>query len=134
MPPSGTRPDCVHCRFMVRLQNGEYRCRQHNVTLHSPVRLFCKQIEPPTPDDDDYRLWFEQTFDTNTLEPNVLYTWVETITRDQQGSLETQSDTEVIAPFTSYTTWSAGTFWQVIRTVRQNRREFYEQHGYDIED
>ena len=92
MPPIGTRPDCVHCRFMVHQSNGEYRCNQYNMTLHSPVKVFCKQISPPTPDSDDYRQWFEDTLDTNTLEPKTLYTWVDTITLDQQGKQETHTD------------------------------------------
>jgi hypothetical protein len=40
----GNRPDCIHCRFMLHQGNGEYRCRQHNILLHSPVSIFCKQI------------------------------------------------------------------------------------------
>lgn len=134
MQKSGTMPDCVHCRFMVRQQNGEYRCRQHDMTLHSPIRVFCKNLTPPISDDDDYRQWFTASVNTNQLSPNVLYTWVETTTRDPQGKVETHIDIESIAPLTSYLTWSAGTFWQILRKVRQDKREFYEQHGYDIEE
>jgi len=133
MPPTiGTTPDCVHCRHMVRQQNGEYRCRQHDMTLHSPVRIFCKNLTPPA-EDDDYQQWFEETIDKDQLEPNMLYTWVETTTRDKDGSTSKQVDGEVIAPLTSYIAWSAGTFWQVLRTIRKNKRDEYRQHGYDID-
>jgi len=134
MPQPGTTPDCVHCRFMVRQQNGEYRCRQHNMTLHSPVRIFCKQITPPTTDRDDYELWFESTINVDQLAPNTLYTWVEITTRDKRGRVETHIDNEVVAPLTSYITWSAGTFWQVLRGIRDGRRDYYRRHGYEIED
>ena len=56
--------------------------------------LFCKKISPPTSDDDHYHQWFEDTIDTNTLEPNTLYTWVDTTTHDQQGNQETHTDSE----------------------------------------
>lgn len=134
MANTGTLPDCVHCRHMARQQDGEYRCRQHDVTLHSPVRVFCKNLTPPSADDDDYAQWFTTSVNTSELEPNMLYTWVETITRDNKSRVETHIDSETVAPLTSYGTWSAGTFWEVIRNIRESKREFYRQHGYDIEE
>lgn len=132
MPNSGTTPDCVHCRFMVRQQDGEYRCRQHDMTLHTPIRIFCRQLSPRAEDSEDLQAWFESTLDTNKLQPNSLYTWIETTVRDAQGTQEKHIDTEVIATLTSYASWSAGTFWEVLRRVRETKREFYRQHGYNI--
>lgn len=134
MANAGTLPDCVHCRHMLRQQNGEYRCRQHDMVLHSPVRVFCKHLAPPPVDDDAYTQWFTESIDTTQLEPNMLYMWVETITRDTKNKREAHIDSESVAPLTSYATWSAGTFWEVIRSIREAKREFYRQHGYDIED
>lgn len=134
MANAGTLPDCVHCRHMLRQQDGEYRCRQHDMTLHSPVRVYCKNLTPPPIDDDDYVQWFSESVDTTALEANMLYTWVETLTRDNANKVEKRIDAETVAPLTSYSTWSAGTFWDVIRNIRESKREFYRQHGYNIQD
>ncbi|MEO1286810.1 MAG: hypothetical protein AAFV93_03510 [Chloroflexota bacterium] len=134
MAQSTSHPDCVHCKFMVRHKNGEYRCRQHDVILHTPVSIFCNLITPPEEKDADYEQWFTQAMNAEKLDHNTLYTWVETPTRDKIGVKEVQIDAEVIATITSYLAWSAGTFWQVIRTLRQRKRNHYKQHGYNIDD
>lgn len=134
MPNFGTMPDCVHCKFMARQQNGEYRCRQHDTMLHTPIRIFCHHLTPPVEDDDDYRQWFTEALALYDLEPNTLYTWVETTTLDQQGMRELHIDAESVATVKSYIAWSAGTFWEVLRRIRQTKREFYRQHGYDIQE
>ena len=129
-----TRPDCVHCRFMIRQKDGEYRCRHHDVTLHTPVQMFCKQIEPLQPEDDDYRLWFEQSMQVDSLENNVLYTWVSITTSNSESQRETHTHHDLVAPFAAYITWSAGTFWQIIRKLRMMRRTHYKQHGFNLDD
>jgi hypothetical protein len=63
---------------MVRLQSGEYRCRQHDITLHTPVSLLCKNLASQREDDKTYLEWFVQAIDTNKLDANTLYTWVTT--------------------------------------------------------
>ena len=126
-----TLPDCVHCRFMVRHHDGSYRCKQHDITLYTPVRLFCRQITPPL-DADAYQQWFDETIDRDDLAPNTLYVRVQTTTFDASGRPRQHMDREVIAPLTAYLTWSAGTFWQVMREVRDQRREQYRRHGYQI--
>jgi len=98
MQTIGITPDCVHCRFMVRQQNGEYRCRQHDMILHSPVRLFCKNLTPPM-DSDDYKQWFEASLELDQLEASVLYTWVDTTVKDTQGTKETLTDRATITSF-----------------------------------
>src|SRR5688572_9889543 len=85
MTKSGHTPDCVHCRFMVRLQSGEYRCRQHEMTLHTPVSIFCKNLTPIAENNDEiYQAWFASAIDTAELESNTLYTWVTTNTHSNQ--------------------------------------------------
>lgn len=133
MQNSGITPDCVHCRFMVRQQNGEYRCRQHDMILHSPVRLFCKNLSPSI-DGEDYRQWFEASLELDKLEGSTLYTWVDTITRNHQSEAETFVDPEIIAPITTYIAWSAGTFWQILRKIRKEKRDHYRKHGYSVEE
>jgi hypothetical protein len=118
---------------MVRQHDGEYRCKQHDMTLYTPVRLFCRQITPPS-DEDAYQQWFDDTINPDELAPNTLYAWVHTTTFDPSGTARQHIDREVIAPLTSYLTWSAGTFWGVMRDVREHRREQYRQHGYQVED
>ena len=135
MPSFGTKPDCVHCQYMLHQKNGEYRCRQHDTMLHTPILIFCNRLEPPTEmGNEDYEDWFADALAQQDLDANTLYTWVETTTRDQQGASEIHIDAEIIAPIKSYTAWSARTFWQVLRNVRETKREFYRQHGYDILD
>ncbi len=133
MQYSGITPDCVHCRFMVRQQNGEYRCKQHDMILHSPVRLFCKNLTPAD-ESDDYQQWFEASLELEKLEANTLYTWVDTITVNAQGDSVTHVDAEAIAPLTTYISWSAGTFWQVLRKIRRDKRDDYRKHGYSVEE
>lgn len=133
MQTIGITPDCVHCRFMVRQQNGEYRCRQHDIILHSPVRIFCKNLTPPV-DSDDYKQWFETSIQLDKLDASVLYTWVDTNVKDSQGKQEMLTDWEMITPLTTYISWSAGTFWQVLRKIRQEKREHYREHGYVVEE
>jgi hypothetical protein len=129
----GNRPDCVHCRFMLRQAGGEYRCRQHNIILHSPVSLFCKQISPiETPDDAERRL-FEENIDPTRMSATTLYTWIETHLREGKSSI-TQFDSEELGTITAYGSWAAGTFWQMIRAVRQAKRDFYRQQGYEIDE
>jgi len=132
MQNSGITPDCVHCRFMVRQQNGEYRCRQHDMILHSPVRLFCKNLAPSI-ETDDYQQWFDK-LELDKLDANTLYTWVDTIIRDAQGETEIHVDPEMIAPMTTYIAWSAGTFWQILRKIRKDKRDHYRKHGYNVEE
>jgi|GEM_PF-6179709 len=134
MAKSTSHPDCVHCRFMVRHSNGEYRCRQHNMVLHTPVSLFCKMITLAAEKDADYRSWFSDAINTDSLDPNTLYTWVETPTRNKVGEQEVQIDPEAIAALTTYITWSAGSFWQILRKMRLSKRNHYRQHGYKIDD
>lgn len=131
--PNSTPPDCVHCRYMERQRDGEYRCKQHDMTLHTPVRVFCRQIVPSA-DDDAYNQWFDAHINAEELQPNLLYLWVETVTRNANDTATTHIDNEVVAPITSYLTWSAGTFWQVLRRIRESRREHYRQHGYDVDE
>lgn len=135
MAKSGHIPDCVHCRFMVRLQSGEYRCRQHEMTLHTPVSIFCKNLTSPTENSDEaYQTWFSSAIDTSELEANTLYTWVTTTTRSIQNEVTVQVDKEVVGTFAAYNTWSAGAFWRVLREVRQVRRDHYRKHGYSISE
>lgn len=133
MAKSSSQPDCVHCRFVERHANGEYRCRQYNIVLHTPVSLFCKMIEPASKRDSDYTAWFYQRLDFDALEKNILYTWVETLIYNQQGENTIQVDAETVAPVTAFTAWSAGAFWKVLRSVRKARREHYRQHGYTVD-
>jgi hypothetical protein len=116
---------------MVRQHDGEYRCKQHDITLYTPVRLFCRQITPPV-DDDAYQQWFDDTIDRDDLAPNTLYAWVQTTTIDADNTPQKHIDHDVIAPLTAYLTWPAGTFWRVMRDVRNHRREQYRQHGYQV--
>lgn len=132
MAKSISHPDCVHCRFMVRNPTGEYHCRQHNIKLHTPVSLFCKHIEPAFKQDDDYQQWFTTNLDINTLEINMLYTWVETLVI-QQSQRQTLIDLDTIAPVTVYSRWSAGTFWETLRVARLSRRKDYQQQGYILD-
>jgi hypothetical protein len=133
MAQAGHTPDCVHCRFVVRLQSGEYRCRQHDITLHTPVSLLCKNLSPLHEDDEIYLDWFKQTLDTDTLENNTLYTWV-TTTVKKQDTAELLVDVETVATITTYLNWSAGIFWQVLRDVRKDKREHYRRHGYQVNE
>lgn len=133
MAKSISHPDCVHCRFMVRHKTGEYYCRQHNIRLHTPVSIFCKNIEPAVTQDADYQQWFTTNLNTNLLEHNMLYTWVETLVI-QHKKRKTLIDISTIAPVTTYSQWSAGTFWETLRTVRISQRTHYRQQGYTLED
>lgn len=130
MSSPGARPDCVHCRFMVRLKNGEYRCRQHDITLHSPVSIFCKHIRPPE-ENAEFQEWVREVLEDEELDNNTLYTWVETFLYDKTSGTQVAVDAEAVAPLTSYVTWSAGVFWQVLRQVRRSRKEDYRKRGYD---
>jgi len=118
---------------MVRQKNSEYQCRQHNITLHTPVSLFCKFIEPAVKKDADYQQWFDENLALDTLKHNLLYTWVETLLQQEAKSV-TIVDAESIAPLTAYMTWSAGTFWQVLREIRLTRREYYQQHRHSLDE
>jgi hypothetical protein len=129
----GNRPDCIHCRFMLRQANGEYRCRQHNIILHSPVSLFCKQISPIEGQDESQQEWFAETIDQNRMNPATLYTWIETHLREGKSS-NAQFDSEELALITAYMNWAAGTFWQMLRAVRQAKRDSYRQQGYEIDE
>jgi len=133
MPQAGIMPDCVHCRFMIRQQDGEYRCRQHEITLHTPIRIFCKSIAPPIDKVQAYAMWFEESINRQQLEPNVLYTWIATTLRNAQGEREVRVDHEQVALLTIYMLWSAGTFWQMMRRLRNEKHDFYRQHGYDVD-
>jgi hypothetical protein len=133
MAKSGHTPDCVHCRFMVRMPSGVYRCRQHDLILHTPVSIFCKNLTPMAENDDEaYLAWFDSAVDTSELEANTLYTWVTTNTRSTQNEIEVQVDKEIVGTLTTYSNWSAGAFWRVLREVRQERREYYRKHGYTV--
>ena len=135
MAKSGHTPDCVHCRFMVRQQSGEYRCRQHEMTLHTPVSIFCKNLTPNDANaDETYQTWFDSAINTVELDSNTLYTWVTTITRSKQNEAEVQVDSVAIAALNTYMNWSAGVFWQALREVRQAQRNQYRQHGYNVSD
>jgi hypothetical protein len=135
MAKSGHTPDCVHCRFMVRLQSGEYRCRQHEITLQTPVSIFCKNLTPLAENgDESYQAWFNSAVDTAELEANTLYTWVTTNTRSIQNEVDVQVDKEIIGTLAAYSNWSAGAFWRVLREVRQTRRDHYRKHGYNVID
>jgi hypothetical protein len=135
MAKSGHTPDCVHCRFLLRLQSGEYRCRQHDVTLHTPVSIFCKNLTPMVENGDEaYHAWFDSAVDTAELDANTLYTWVTTNTRSFQNDVEVQVDKEVIGTFATYNNWSAGAFWRILREARQARRNHYRKHGYNVSD
>jgi hypothetical protein len=101
--------------------------------LHSPVRLFCKNLTPLV-ETDDYTQWFEASLELDRLEANTLYTWVDTITVNGQGEAVTRVDAETIASLTTYISWSAGTFWQVLRRIRKDKRDHYRQHGYSVEE
>lgn len=127
-----SHPDCVHCRFMTREKNGEYRCRQHDMTLHTPVSLFCKMIAAPDDRDADYQQWFADAIDVDTLETNTLYTWVETHTTNKDKTRELHIDAAVIAQLTVYMSWSAGMFWQQLRAIRLKQRDWYRDNGYDV--
>lgn len=129
-----SHPDCVHCRFMVREKNGEYRCRQHDMTLHTPVSLFCKMIASPDDTDADYQQWFQETTKVEHLETNTLYTWVETHIINQDGHRELRIDPATIAQLTVYMSWSAGMFWQQLRAIRIKQRDAYREQGYKIAD
>ncbi|MGJ3239401.1 MAG: hypothetical protein ACFE0Q_11895 [Anaerolineae bacterium] len=133
MAQSTSHPDCVHCRFMVRKKNGEYECRQHAMVLHTPVSLFCKLITPVDDDDSDYQQWFEQAFAETELDPNTLYTWIETTIRDRAGMTTTHIDIASIAPLTIYSTWSAGSFWQTLRQLRSDQRLRYRRKGFKLD-
>jgi hypothetical protein len=129
----GNRPDCIHCRFMLRQANGEYRCRQHNILLHTPISIFCKQISLIEGQDETEQAWFDSYIEPQHLAGAMLYTWIETHLRDGKTSLA-QFDSEELGLISTYISWSAGTFWQVLRAIRQSRRDFYRQSGHEIDE
>lgn len=134
MAKSVSHPDCVHCRFMVRHKSGEYRCQQYNMTLYTPVSIFCKMLDQDEQKDEDYHLWFRRNLNLGEFRPNMLYTWIETSVEDKQGQLYLEIDAETIAPIASYQKWTAGAFWQMIRELRLAKRHHYNQQGYKLED
>ena len=134
MAKSISHPDCVHCRFMVHHKTGEYRCHQHNMTLYTPVSLFCKMITGLEKEDTGYQQWFKTHLDRKMFKSNMLYTWIETTIEDKDGEYRVEIDAEVIAPLTSYQHWSAGSFWQVLRDLRLAKRKLYRQQGYQISE
>src|SRR5689334_8372016 len=103
----GNRPDCVHCRFMQRQSSGEYRCRQHNIILHSPVSIYCKQISLIEGQEEAEKAWFDETIDPNSMHNATLYTWIETHIREGKNSYA-QFDSEELGTITAYGTWAAG--------------------------
>jgi hypothetical protein len=119
---------------MLRQPDGAYRCRQHDVVLLSPVRVFCKNLMPHPADDPTHAQWVASAINTDELEQNMLYTWVQTTIRDDQDDIHIHLDCEAIAPLTSYMTWSAGTFWEVMRRIRDRKHENYRQHGYNVDE
>jgi hypothetical protein len=129
----GNRPDCVHCRFLLRHDNGEYRCRQHNIILHSPISIFCKQISLLEGQNEAEQAWFKESIDPKRLNAATLYTWIETHIREGKKSIA-KFDNEELGLLTAYITWSAGTFWAVLRSIRQVKLDSYRQHGYEIDE
>lgn len=129
----GNRPDCVHCRFMLRQASGEYRCKQHNIILHTPVSLYCKQIGLPDNQNEETQAWFSEYIESHRLNANTLYVWVETHLREGKKSIAVFDGVQ-LATISAYLTWSAGVFWQVMRSVRQEQREKYRQHGHEIDE
>ena len=127
------RPDCVHCRFLLRQRNGEYRCQQHNLLLHSPISLFCKQISLLENQSPELEAWFDEHIDPDTLDFGTLYIWIETHLRTDKKGVA-RFDSETIGLISAYLTWSAGTFWQVLRMVRQAKRDSYRQHGFELDE
>lgn len=132
MPNAGPAPDCVHCRWMTRREDGTYLCQKHRLILHSPVRIFCKFIEP-TDEDPEYQEWFESTFASQPLQPKVIYIWLETLMRDSRGQSYTRFDWGLLAPFSVYRKWSAETFWEVVRGMINDRRDYYQRMGYELD-
>lgn len=127
------RPDCVHCRFLLRQSNGEYRCKQHNLILHSPVSLFCKQISLLENQNEDLEAWFKEAIDPDALAFGTLYIWIETHLRDGKKGVAL-FDSEELGLISAYLPWSAGTFWQVLRAIRQAKRDSYRQQGHQIDE
>ena len=122
MAKSGHTPDCVHCRFMVRQKSGEYRCRQHEIILHTPVSMFCKNLTQSDENDDEaYQAWFDAALIAPELQANTLYTWVIRNTSGTQNETASHADAVAIAPINTYINWSAGAFWRVLRKVRQTK-------------
>ena len=114
MPESTAHPDCVHCRFMQGHKHGGYRCRQHDMILHTPVTLFCKMHNPVEQDGGG-----EETIDLESLDANALYIWIE---KPGQDEGEAQIEVGVVATLIDYQAWSAGMFWQRIRELRGVKR------------
>lgn len=133
MAKSISHPDCVHCRFMVHHKNGEYRCHQHNMTLHTPVSLFCKMITVLNKDDVAYRHWFKNKLNPADFNGKMLYTWIETPIITKNGQPHVEIDSEPIAPLSLYRHWSAGSFWQVLRELRRAKRKAYRRQGHQID-
>lgn len=134
MAKSISRPDCVHCCFMVRHKSGEYRCYQHNISLYTPISLFCNMLAQDDQADEAYHHWFERNLNLGMFKSNMLYTWVETSISDAQGQQQLEIDAEAIVPITSYRLWTAGLFWEYIRKLRLAKRQYYRQEGYKTDD
>lgn len=117
MPNGGPKPDCVHCRHMARQANSTYRCNFHQIILHTPVRVFCKDIDYAQHED-----WFDEPTDPKTLRPNMLYIWLEK--RTQVGG-ETQIDLSLreLISVQTYTTWAADTFWRTVRNMSRDQND-----------
>jgi hypothetical protein len=119
---------------MLRQPNGEYRCRQHNIILHTPVSVYCKHIRLLENQDEEAQLWFEQYIEASDLAADTLYTWIETHLREGGKNKQARFDSLELTQIAIYLNWSAGQFWQSLRLLRQNQRNFYRQQGYEIDE
>jgi len=94
---------------MKRQDNGTYRCNHHEIILHTPVRVFCRQI--------DYNEdWFAVDADPDTLRPEMLYIWLEKRPDPNDPSIIETTQHE-LAPVHTYSVWAADTFWRAVREL-----------------
>lgn len=112
-----SKPDCVHCRFMLRTAAGEYRCKQHDLVLHSPISLFCRHLTPPEAAESPLKEWIHDGIDRSSLQSGWLYTWI---------ALADNGDEVTYIPFVrilEYVAWSPGMFWRELRHIRQQSQQ-----------
>ncbi len=122
MPNGGIMPCCWVCHWGSRnTKESSVACKQHQLTTHLPLATFCADLA--LENDDGKRRYFLDR--KPSLEPNIMYEWLELAYKDSKypGIPQYFHGSIGLGPLGEFATWSKEQQIKTSQTLHEQKRQ-----------
>jgi hypothetical protein len=104
-----------------------FDCTRHSLKLPVAVRIFCSGFTSSKPGDTG-----KLDEEIARLTPQIMYVWLETVTRDGEGQVERHFDMAELTTTEDFRGWTREQFVTAVRALTVRKHAEYRLQGYQI--